>query len=295
LDVQTGVLTRTVHWCSPSGNRARLVFERFASLADHHLLCLRCQVTPDFNGEIEIRASLNGNMNNDGFYHWEWVSQGERSQVHYLHTRTRSTEIDVALAMRLISTSATASVAYWDAQNVPTMRLLFSAERGETISVDKFVGVGTSRDAEDPVSLAIEHVRAEQNWESALVAHRQAWEREWERCDIQIEGDDEAQLAIRFNLFQLLIAAPRHDNRVNIGAKTLSGFGYRGHSFWDTEIFMLPFFIYTAPEIARNLLDYRYERLPGARQKAQANGFAGAQYFCRCGLRSSPLLAGDRG
>ncbi len=149
----------------------------------------------------------------------------------------------------------------------------FPAKRGETIAVAKFVGIATSRDTQDPVSMAVDHVSTAQNWESALDAHRQAWAREWERCDIQIEGDEEAQLAIRFNLFQLLIAAPRHDNHVNIGAKTLSGFGYRGHSFWDTEIFMLPLFIYTAPEVARNLLDYRYERLPGARQKAQANGF----------------------
>lgn len=58
------------------------------------------------------------------------------------------------------------------------------------------------------------------------------------------------KLAIRFNLFQMLIAAPRHDDRVNIGAKTLSGFGYCGHAFWDTEIFMLPLFTYTAPHIA---------------------------------------------
>jgi kojibiose phosphorylase len=76
----------------------------------------------------------------------------------------------------------------------------------------------------------------------------------------------------------MLIAAPRLDDRVNIGAKTLSGFGYRGHSFWDTEIFMLPLFIYTAPAIARNLLNYRYRNLPGARQKARDNGLEGAQF-----------------
>ena len=124
----------------------------------------------------------------------------------------------------------------------------------------------------------MEHATAAQSWESALEGHQQAWRQEWERCDIEIEGDDEAQIAIRFNLFQLLIAAPRHDTHVNIGAKTLSGFGYRGHSFWDTEIFILPLFIYTSPYIARNLLDYRYERLPAAREKARANGFAGAQF-----------------
>ena len=93
-----------------------------------------------------------------------------------------------------------------------------------------------------------------------------------------IDGDPDVQRAIRFNISQLLIAAPRHDNRVSIGAKTLSGFGYRGHSFWDTEIFMLPFFTYTRPEIARNLLSYRFHNLAGARKKAQVNGYHGAQY-----------------
>jgi kojibiose phosphorylase len=95
---------------------------------------------------------------------------------------------------------------------------------------------------------------------------------------VVIEGDEDAQIALRFNLFQLLIAAPRNDDRVNIGAKTLSGFGYRGHCFWDTEIFMLPVFIYTAPPIARNLLTYRWHNLPGARAKARQNGFEGAQF-----------------
>jgi kojibiose phosphorylase len=65
---------------------------------------------------------------------------------------------------------------------------------------------------------------------------------------------------------------------VDIGAKTLSGYSYIAHAFWDTEIFMLPFFIHTRPEIARNLLSYRWHNLPGAREKARANGFRGAQY-----------------
>ena len=277
LDLRTGLLTRTVRWCSPSGDRATLVFERFTSLADQHLLCLRCQVTPEFEGELEIRASLNGTMDNDGFNHWTWVGQGKRGDAYYLHDRTRATGIDVALAMHLL-TDAEPSVDYWDAQNVPTLRMSVPAKPGETVSAIKFVGIATSRDTEDPVNMAVERVASASDWESAFEAHRQAWSQEWERCDIQIDGDEEAQLAIRFNLFQLLIAAPRHDNRVNIGAKTLSGFGYRGHSFWDTEIFMLPLFIYTSPHIARNLLDYRYERLPGARQKAAANRFEGAQF-----------------
>jgi kojibiose phosphorylase len=76
----------------------------------------------------------------------------------------------------------------------------------------------------------------------------------------------------------MLIAGPRNDDQVSIGAKTLSGFGYRGHAFWDTETFMLPLFIHTMPEVARNLLDYRWHRLAAARRKAAAQGFEGAQF-----------------
>ena len=93
-----------------------------------------------------------------------------------------------------------------------------------------------------------------------------------------IEGDIEAQLAMRFNIFQLVIAAPRWTERASIGAKTLSGFGYRHHVFWDTEIFILPMFAYAQPELARNMLMYRYHNLPGARQKAAGNGYDGAQF-----------------
>ncbi|HEX5809598.1 MAG TPA: glycoside hydrolase family 65 protein, partial [Anaerolineales bacterium] len=275
-----GVLTRTVRWRSPSGHRSTLTFERFASLADEHLLCLRCTVTPDFDGELEFHAGLNGNTDNEGIVHWHWVDQGEvdGNRIAYLHMRTRATLTDLATAMRLETSHAPTQTAYWNAQSVPTFRIAFEARRGEPIALHKFVGVATSRDTGDPIRMALEAARSPQGWKSALEAHEQAWKREWERSDIQIEGDEEAQIAMRFNLFQLLIAAPRHDDRVNIGAKTLSGFGYRGHSFWDTEIFMLPFFIYTAPHIARNLLNYRYERLPAAREKASANGFEGAQF-----------------
>jgi kojibiose phosphorylase len=149
---------------------------------------------------------------------------------------------------------------------------------GEVVTVDKYVAVATSRDGETPVEMAVERAAAIRSFPAALEANTRAWEKEWERTDVVIEGDDEAQISLRFNLFQLLVAAPRQDDRVNIGAKTLSGFGYRGHCFWDTEIFMLPLFIYTAPHIARNLLTYRFQNLPGAREKARRNGFEGAQF-----------------
>lgn len=278
LDLRTGVLTRRVRWQSPAGHVAAIQFERFASLADQHLLALRCQVTPEFDGEIEIRAALNGNTNNQGITHWRHVGQHlENPDTVSLQAHTRASGIHLALAMRLLA-SPTPQPDYWDSETIPTLRQVFPARSGQTVTLTKFVGVATSRDGDSPLEIALEQAVQPTGWEAALETQKQAWAQEWERCEISIEGDDEAEIAVRFSLFQLLIAAPRHDNRVNIGAKTLSGFGYRGHAFWDTEIFMLPVFTYTAPHIARNLLDYRHLTLPAAREKARQAGFEGAWF-----------------
>ncbi|HEX6269042.1 MAG TPA: glycoside hydrolase family 65 protein [Anaerolineales bacterium] len=281
LNLQTGLLTREVRWRSPSGLAARLTFERFASLADEHLLYLRCRVTPEFVGTVEFRVGLNGNMHNDGLVHWEWLGQGKQDGVMYLHNRTRSSGIDIATAMQVTDVLGRELFRQeWDVENAPTLMVRLEALPGQTVGIDKRVAIFTSRDVDstEAVNSAVQRIYNSLEWEAALEASRQAWAEEWRRTDVIIEGDDEAQISIRFNLFQMLIAAPRHDDRVSIGAKTLSGFGYRGHAFWDMEIFMLPLFIYTAPHIAKNLLNYRYNNLPGARRKAQANGFEGAQF-----------------
>ncbi len=274
LDLRTGLLTRTVRWRSPSGMAATLTFERFASLADEQLLYLRCRVTPEFAGTVEFRLGLNGNTHNEGLVHWKWLAQGKQDSAIYLHNRTRRSGTEICTAMQVTDVLGRELLRQeWDVQNAPTLMVQVEAVPGQTVGIDKRVTVFTSHDVVRKSLL-----QRVSTWEAALEANEQAWAEEWKRSDVIIEGDDEAQIAIRFNLFQMLIAAPRHDDWVSIGAKSLSGFGYRGHAFWDTEIFMLPLFTYTAPHIARNLLNYRYHNLPGARRKAEANGFEGAQF-----------------
>jgi len=278
VDLRSGLLRRELVWVSPGGKRAAIVFERFASLADEHLLALRCTVTPDFDGEVELRAALHAAVDNEGFAHWHLAGQGQRGELAFLAARTRATKVELALAMRLECAQPAIAGAYWDAAGAPTFTRTFAARKGQPIEAVKLVGVASSRDGQQPVELALAAAARPQGWDAAYAPHAAAWQAEWQRSDVIIEGDVEAQQAMRFSLFQLLIAAPRHDDRVNIGAKTLSGFGYRGHSFWDTEIFMFPLFVYTAPHIARNLMNYRCQRLAGARAKARANGFEGAQF-----------------
>ena len=281
LDLRTGLLRRIIRWRSPAGLMATLTFERFASLSAEHLLYVRCRVTPEFAGTVEFRAGLNGNMHNEGLVHFDWTGQGARDEILYLQNRTRRSGIEVATAMRVTSIAGNEIMSEdWDVQNVPTRMVRFEAVPRQEVGIEKGVAFFSARDQMSGGILdsTINQIQNAPSWNEAFTLNQNAWAEEWNRTDVLIEGDQEAQIAIRFNLFQMLIAAPRHDERVNIGAKTLSGFGYRGHAFWDTEIFMLPLFIYTAPHIAKNLLNYRYNNLPGARRKAEGNGFEGAQF-----------------
>ncbi len=115
-------------------------------------------------------------------------------------------------------------------------------------------------------------------WRGVLDAHQAAWAKRWHHSDIQLAGDADAQRALRFAAYHLNSAANPGDDRVSIGARSLSGNGYNGHVFWDTEIFLLPFYILTWPEAARALLMYRFHTLGGARAKAKRMGWRGAMY-----------------
>jgi trehalose/maltose hydrolase-like predicted phosphorylase len=127
------------------------------------------------------------------------------------------------------------------------------------------------------VQVALEHARTV-GWRRLLADHEAAWAARWADSDIELDGDDEAQKALRFAVYHLLSAANPDDERVSIGARALTGDSYLGHVFWDTEIYLLPFYTLTWPEAARALLMYRYHTLPGARAKAERLGYRGALY-----------------
>ncbi len=118
----------------------------------------------------------------------------------------------------------------------------------------------------------------DQGWEALSQAHCEEWERRWSDMDVKITGDETAQTVLRYNLYHNIIATPAHTDHLPIGARGLSCQSYQGAAFWDQEVFNLPMFLFSAPEIARKVLMYRYRTLNGARKKARELGFAGAYY-----------------
>ncbi len=293
LDLRTGILRREVRWQAPNGAVLDLTFERFASYTCEHVAALRLLITAvNRPCRVTVETGIDGHVSNEDLLHWNHLAQGTSpTNVLCLHSRTRHSGIELAAATALV-TSAREPVMVQPCPGSPRFIVQHDLDTAQTLQVDKLVSYTASRDAvpnaADVVSRAaaeVEGLIITENVEDQPLSYDrlraeqvQAWGNLWRDCDVIIAGDDEAQLAIRFHLFQLIIAAPQHDERVSIGAKTLSGLGYRGHAFWDTEIFILPFFTYTLPHLVRNMLMYRYHTLPGARRKAAKNGYSGAQY-----------------
>ncbi len=314
LDMQYGLLRRTVRWESPRGVRLQVTSERFASLADEHVGAIRYSVTaedqpsPEKHIDVFLWAALNMAVGNDDLLHWEPVEQRWHGELIWLHTQTRHSTVQLIQTMSFTSQECDFQKELIRSDIEPSIRLYKNLALGETMTAEKLVVMYTSRDVANPLHTALEHhhkimqssvspsepdkqytllVEGTRHlkpcvqvhpYETLLAQHKQAWQRYWQISDIIIEGDDKAQQAIRYNLYQLRISASSHDSRFSIAAKGLTGFGYRGHVFHDTEVFMLPYFTHVLPDIARNLLLYRYRLLPGARAKAKHFGYEGAQF-----------------
>ena len=294
LDLKQGILCRNLRWQSPQGRVTKLSYKRFVSMKNQHLMGIRVSITPEnYHGTIKVISVLNGQVTNEGTQHFKAVEEctfGDRGI--YLVSETYQAQHILAVAASHQVKGRLINENFFNQRRLIGYEAQLAGETGQTLTFEKLVTIYTSRDLDGTVPKAptekTEKVKALalgenlgaaiQGFDSHLAAHVQAWADLWLKADIEIEGDDFAQRAIRFANFHLIQMAPWHDYRVSIAAKGLTGEGYRGHVFWDTEIFILPFFIYTFPEVARNLLMYRYHTLPGALKKAKENGYEGAMY-----------------
>jgi trehalose/maltose hydrolase-like predicted phosphorylase len=152
---------------------------------------------------------------------------------------------------------------------------------GQVVELDRIVAVARAdRLTDDPAPAAGEALARTSalGWRKILDAHEAAWKDRWLASDVVIEGDEEVQQALRFAEYHLTIAANPEDERVSVGARALTGDAYFGHVFWDTEIYLLPFYTAVWPEAARAMLMYRFHTLPAARAKAARMGYKGALY-----------------
>jgi beta-phosphoglucomutase len=293
LDMARGVLSRSVRWKSPSGAVVDLETRRLVSLARAHVAAIEWQVRlVSGSGALSVESAVDGAVSNRAAGGDPRIGshfpQRPLLTVHresagprcLLVQETRATKLRLACAVQHVpdgESSARSSAAGERA----AFTLEAAGHPGAVVRLSKFIAYVSSRDvaAEQCVLQARDAAdsAARAGFESLLVEQKEYLDGFWHAADVQIDGDLELQQSLRFNVFSLLQSAGR-DGRTSIAAKGLSGEGYEGHYFWDTEIYVLPFFTYTRPEIARALLSYRIGILDKARARAAELSQRGALF-----------------
>lgn len=303
LGLKSGTLSLSMRWRSSQGKTVDITSERLVSLVRPSILAARTTVTAiDFDGEIELLSALDGPVllemhgnaaevqeTNDprvapAFAERPWrheATTSENGTRGFIH-RTRVSGFSVA----------TAATHRGDARFEPNHehnsleRLRFLArlavKRGAPIRVDKFVAITASQTdhLHDLLAEAVATTAhaARDGFDVLAEEQRQVLDHFWSQAEVAIAADPNLERALRFNMFQLFQAAGRN-GKTSIAAKGQSGEGYEGHYFWDAEVFCLPMFAFTAPQVARRLLEFRWRTLPQARAIARRLGHARGALF----------------
>ncbi|WP_434810018.1 glycoside hydrolase family 65 protein [Microbacterium sp. bgisy189] len=306
LDFRTGVLTRHVRWMTPSGKDVVIDFDRMVSFEEKHLAVMRVTVTVlNADAPVTVNCQLINRQDGEDVYGGtpkphaaagfdprktekfhervlqpqEYWQDGLRSALAY---RVAESGMTLALvADHVIETENEYSARTLVEPDIAKNVFRVQAKAGVPVTVTKLVSYHTSRGV--PARELVDRGRRTLDRVLGEGVHtpferQAAWcEAFWQRSDVQIGGRDDLQQATRWCLFQLAQAAARADS-LGVSAKGVSGSGYSGHYFWDTEIYVLPFLAYTTPQWARNALRMRYLMLPAARRRAAMLNEAGALF-----------------
>jgi kojibiose phosphorylase len=285
LDLRQGVLWRVWRQRQANGRITRILGLQFASLADRHLLLQSILMVPENYSALCVVDSGTAEVPESDRTAGETFSLADQDGRPVLTAvlPTRNGEIVVSYAFAL---TVSMQGQIWKQHTIDLhtgqylQEIEVPVEIGNAYRMDRILSVYTTRDIHDPTSTAVRNLNlaAQTGVEKQLKAHVQRWQSRWRDADIVIEGDDAVQRALRFAAYHLISAANSEDERVSVGARALTGRGYGGHVFWDTEIFLLPFYLLTHPPSARALLQYRFHNLPAARENAKAKGYAGALF-----------------
>jgi alpha,alpha-trehalose phosphorylase len=294
LDFRAGVLNRTAEWQSPAGKVVRVSSVRLVSFTQRAIGAICYEVEPlDGSARIAVQSELIANeqmptvsadprvaaaLDNPLVSEY---SHGDGTSVVLAHsTRVSGLRMGAIMDHKIDGPTGVQT----EVRSFPDGGLVTAAvvlKPGEKLRVIKFVSYGWSHQrsleaVRDQVYAALSAARAT-GWDGLLAEQRSYLDDFWDRADVEVDGDAEVQQAVRFALFHVLQAGARAERRA-IPAKGLTGPGYDGHAFWDTESFVLPVLTLTAPDAAANALSWRHSTLPTATERAAQLGLKGAAF-----------------
>ncbi len=284
LNAKSGISSRTIHWKSPKGDEVKIIFKRMASFFQKELFLINCSIEAvNFDGAIEILSTINGDVTNivatddprvgtanaQALTVENLFSENKQS---FVATKTKHSNLKVVAGIaHQIPTTFSEAIQKEEKQLLHIIK--GSIQKGEVLQFTKFsVYTDTNRHSNElEQNKALLNAVLDNDFNFYVVEQKKYLADFWELADVKIEGDEKMQQGLRFNLFHLVQSVGK-DQWSNISAKGLSGEGYEGHYFWDTEIYIFPFFLFTNPNLAKNLLNYRYNILEFARKRARQMG-----------------------
>lgn len=286
LAFSNGELRRSVLWRSSTGKSYRLESRRFVSLDQLPLVAMQFSITPvDGPAQIVLKTGIDATQTNSGRQHLDEISVRVFDQ-HFMQgiyeTQDRASDVVISA---YCSVSPEADSCFTVKNRRVTSHHSVNVAQGDTVTLDKLVWIthrsdkALSQDSFARNALSELKVCAARGYASLLESSSCAWESVWRDSRVDVmSSEPQDQVALDYAVWHLTAMTPAHDERSSIAAKGLTGEGYKGHVFWDTEIFLLPFHLFTRPQIARSLLRYRWLNLSGAREKARRNGWPGALF-----------------
>jgi len=290
LDLSCGLLVRSMIFRTEEGDVLELEEERFASIHCLPLLHTRLKVRLKKGGPLTLDTGIDSvvwSLHGKHFAEWNLTERDHGMLTASASTPEGKLSLSVAEGCNIVGTSPLQKRIIREDGKLLRRFSCVLAPGGEII-IEKTAAVMSTFDSPHPYQEAcsLVHAAMQKSFEQSLEQQRSSWAEKWKRMDIAIEGDLRAQAALRYCLYHNLIAAPFHTDRLPLGARGLSCQAYQGAAFWDQEVFNLPVFCHTMPEVARNLLVFRHRTLPGAREKAKRLGYRGAFY---------PWMSGESG
>jgi alpha,alpha-trehalose phosphorylase len=294
LDLRAGTLTREVRWKSPAGKQVKVVSTRVVSLAHRSVAAIEYVVEAlDEFVRVTVQSELVANEDQpetSGDPRVSAVLKNPLQAVHHESTdhgailvhRTRASELAVAAGMdHEIEVPGRVEVATEAAEEWARTTVICGLRPGQKLRIVKYLAYGwsslRSRPAlRDQAAAGLASARYS-GWQGLLDAQRKYLDEFWDSADVEVDGDADSQQAVRFGLFHVLQASARAERRA-IPGKGLTGNGYDGHAFWDTEGFVLPVLTYTAPHAAADALRWRASTLELAKDRAAELDLKGASF-----------------
>jgi kojibiose phosphorylase/nigerose phosphorylase len=278
LDYRYGIFSRRTCW-QGMGGKITYIAERFADLDQVHRIGMRFRIHADYPANLELVSGIDEQVWDLNGPHLRFYNREEtREGVLLVSALTTEQSVPIAVAVKTVTPEGMEQAVSIDGTFIQVVK--WQAVPNQEYVIEKWIAVYTGKDCEDPSKQALKTVGERQRGDYPIVLHQhqKRWDNLWEHADIIIDQDEQATRALRYSLYQLLSIAPRHSKSLSIPARGLSGQTYKGAIFWDTEMFMLDFFLFTDPATARSLVKYRIDTLAGARKKAAEYGYDGAYY-----------------